>query len=172
MDQIRPLVTRHHIQVTVWYEGGDEDRMVQWLGNDVGYEPQTSGDIGLRMAYALRRSAADGFDAVVLVGADIPGLTTAILVDAYGRLRAEKMVFGPAEDGGYYLIGLQTKYLDRIDPAIFTDIPWSSTAVLTKTIERVEKSGLTYALLPRLGDVDHPEDMVRWEAVMAKKSGH
>ena len=66
------------------------------------------------------------------------------------------MVLGPAEDGGYVLIGMR-----RVIPAIFEDIPWGSDQVLTRTLEALAADGLSYSLLDRLWDVDRPEDLAR-----------
>ncbi len=91
----------------------------------------------------------------MLVGCDIPGLSREILELAFEKLRDHDFVIGPAEDGGYYLIGMKV-----FEPAVFQDIAWSTPAVFEKTIWRMEGLGKTWFQLPMLSDVDYEED---WE---------
>ena len=66
------------------------------------------------------------------------------------------LVLGPAEDGGYVLIGMNDKY-----PGIFEDISWGTNSVLQETIAKAEKIGLDYFCLEPLWDVDRPDDLRR-----------
>jgi hypothetical protein len=66
------------------------------------------------------------------------------------------LVLGPAEDGGYYLIGVRADL-----PALFSEIPWSTPSVLETTLARARAAGLRSACLPAWFDVDTPEDLAR-----------
>jgi len=92
-----------------------------------------------------------GHDAVVLINGDSPTLPPLAIASAIATLRrpGERVVLGPAEDGGYYLIGLKTAYAE-----LFRDIPWSTAAVLDTTVERARAMALEVALLPHWYDVD------------------
>jgi glycosyltransferase A (GT-A) superfamily protein (DUF2064 family) len=87
----------------------------------------------------------------VVVNADSPTLPPLLIAAAVAALRApgERAVFGPACDGGYYLVGLK-----RPHRRLFEDIPWSTEAVLTATLARAAEIGLEVVLLPRWYDVD------------------
>lgn len=165
LDQVRSLVARRSIHVSICYEGGDAQQMAQWLGSELSYTRQATGDIGRRMAHALRQASVDGFETVVLIGADIPGMTADILNRAFDGLRHNDMMIGPAKDGGYYLIGLQAKSMEKAVPGLFKGVTWSTSTVLSKTLELADTLGLRYSLLDELGDVDLPADISRWETV-------
>ena len=92
-----------------------------------------------------------GYGAVCLINSDSPTLPTALLIDAARRLAAPggRIVLGPAEDGGYYLIGL--KHAHR---RLFEDIAWSTPAVFAQTMERAREIGVETAVLPIWYDVD------------------
>jgi uncharacterized protein len=89
--------------------------------------PQRGKDLGEKMAEAFRVVFAMGNRAVVVIGTDAPDLPSSYIEEAFGRLESGKgeAVFGPCEDGGYYLLGIT-----RLHSALFRDIPWSSGAVL------------------------------------------
>ena len=120
---------------------------------DTGLQQQAGGDIGLRMSHAMR-SALQHAEHVVLIGADCPSLTTDDLDTAFQALQqGSDVVLGPAEDGGYYLIGMNLHH-----PTLFEGIPWSTPLVLEKTETRLRQLGLTWHRLTMRRDIDTVED--------------
>ena len=111
---------------------------------------QTGRNLGERMSNAFEH----GVD--ILIGADIPGLDTAYLQAAANALATNDVVLGPAEDGGYCLIGMTAYH-----PHVFNDIDWSTAQVLDQTLDRCRKKNLTVALLGTLWDVDTLADYER-----------
>lgn len=107
--------------------------------------------IGRSLLQAMRSLIGSGFAGALMVSADSPSLPAAILAEAALTLArpGERMVLGPAEDGGYYLIGLKAA-----EPRIFADIAWSSPVVAQETAARARETGLPVALLPPWYDVD------------------
>jgi len=166
LDKVRRLAVRRGVDVEIRYDGGDEWRMKQWLGTDLVFAAQGTGDIGRRMAFALKTASADDFDTTVIIGSDIPGITTDILTQAFDWLEQKDLVFGPARDGGYYLIGIQALCLKKAASGLFNHIDWGTEKVLAKTLHAADTLGLTYSLLDSLGDVDWPEDIAQWEKII------
>jgi rSAM/selenodomain-associated transferase 1 len=122
---------------------------------------QADHDFGVVLHAAASALIAAGHDSVVLVNSDSPTLPTGLLVDAIAALRAEgdRMVLGPAIDGGYYLIGLK-----RAHAAVFANISWSTSAVLDQTMERAASAGIPVELLPAWYDIDDAETFAILEA--------
>ena len=114
---------------------------------------QGDGDLGARMNRALQRALAVHARAL-LIGADIPGLTAAVLRSACGALDAHDAVFVPALDGGYALVGLRAAA-----PGLFDGMVWSTPQVMDQTRERLARLGLRHAELPPLADIDEPTDL-------------
>jgi uncharacterized protein len=152
----------------VGFDGGDEAGMQAWLGEDADYRPQGEGDVGRRMERGLLAAVDRGSQRVVLVGADIPGLRAAHLCDAFERLDAGDIVFGPALDGGYYLVGATARALRRGTGYLGPGVRWGSEHVLADTLERVRSAGLTYALIEPLADVDRPADLAAAMAALCR----
>ncbi len=101
---------------------------------------------------------ARGFRAILAMGADTPTLPVAFVREASARLGRPdvNVVIGPAEDGGYYLIGLK-----QAEPALFRDIPWSTDRAYAVTMARAADSALRVASLPPWYDVDTVGDLER-----------
>ena len=97
-----------------------------------------------------------GHDCVILVNGDSPTLPPITISAAMAALRrsGDRAVFGPACDGGYYLIGLKVAHAE-----LFRDIPWSTTETLAVTLERAREIGLEVALLPMWYDIDDEETL-------------
>ncbi|MBI2924002.1 MAG: TIGR04282 family arsenosugar biosynthesis glycosyltransferase [Planctomycetes bacterium] len=112
---------------------------------------QGEGDLGERMLRAFRRAAP-----AVLIGTDAPDLPDAHLERAFADIETHDLVLGPAEDGGYVLVGMREPL-----PEIFRDIPWSTPGVMAATLERAK--GLKISLLPGWYDVDTKADFERWK---------
>jgi uncharacterized protein len=128
--------------------------MQQWLGGGGAFHPQRGDDLGERLIHATESAFDRGARAVIVIGGDCPALTGSCLREAWRQLAAADVVLGPAADGGYYLIALR-----RAQPDLFRGIPWSSGAVLARTLERARAAGLSVAMLPTKEDVD---DLPSW----------
>lgn len=131
-----------------------EQEVRAWLGDGPRYLAQAGGDLGARMEAAFRAAFRDGAERVVIVGSDLPDLSAALLRRAFGALDEHLAVLGPARDGGYYLLGVR-----MMIPGVFDDVPWSTDAVLARTLERMRAAGVEPALLPTLADVDEAQDL-------------
>jgi rSAM/selenodomain-associated transferase 1 len=116
--------------------------------------PQAHGDLGARMAAFAAGAFEASCSGVLLVGADAPDLPRALVEQAVAALDRADVVLGPADDGGYYLLGLA-----RRGAPIFADMPWSTPSVCRETRRRLEQAGWTLALLPGWSDVDRLEDL-------------
>lgn len=156
---VRRLAHDIPVETVVCHHGGSIEEMQTWLGHDFTYQQQGPGDIGQRMFHALCNGLDAGAKRIVLVGSDIPGLSTTIMAEGFDRLRHSPVVLGPALDGGYYLIGVRDDIPAPHLASLFTDIPWSTAEVFLRTVDRVESAGLTFAPLPLLRDVDEPLDL-------------
>ena len=113
---------------------------------------------GLCLLHAARSLLDRGAAAVCLLNSDSPTLPTALLVEAARLLAApgDRVVLGPADDGGYYLLGLK-----RPHAGLFTDIAWSTELVAAQTRERAAGLGLDLVELAAWYDVDDPAALRR-----------
>lgn len=125
------------------------------FGPEPALWPQAGPDLGARMAQALARALSDA-DAAMVLGADIPELSSGLLKKAAGLLSDHDAVLGPSRDGGYYLLGLAAR---AFSPALFRDMPWGTDLVLGLTGERLARAGLSVARLPVLADLDTAADL-------------
>jgi len=120
--------------------------------------PQRGGDLGERQLHLIEEVLGRGLQAALVIGTDSPTLPHECLDEAVSLVVAPHVdvVLGPTEDGGYYLIGLRAPC-----PALFTDMLWSTPAVLGRTLERAQRLGLRVACLPTWFDVDTGADLER-----------
>ena len=121
--------------------------------------PQRGADLGERMFRALRQGL-NGHPCVILVGSDCPQLDGAYLGRAVEALQQHEVVLGPAEDGGYVLIGARS-----VEAAWFEGVAWGSERVFEQTVERLEATGARWCALQPLRDIDRPEDLPLWRDI-------
>lgn len=119
---------------------------------------QKGNDLGERMSAAFKDTLRLGSHKVILIGTDCYELNADILTLAFAQLTDHDIVFGPALDGGYYLLGMKNYY-----PQLFENIAWSTEKVLEQTIRRCDDSELSYSLLPTLNDIDDELDLKKSE---------
>jgi rSAM/selenodomain-associated transferase 1 len=125
----------------------------------VSLRTQRGRDLGARMRGALSSALSRG-TAAILIGTDCPVLDTAYLEGAAAALADHDVVLGPAEDGGYVLVGMSR------DADIFTGVPWSTANVMTATRGAVAAQRLSAAELSTLWDVDTVADLPRYRATI------
>lgn len=122
-----------------------------WEGS---FKIQKGESLGDKMWSAFRDTSDSGFDQMIMIGADCPGLTGDHINHAADLLKTHDLVLGPSEDGGYYLIGVNGLYKE-----LFTDMPWSTEALMEATMSKADELGLRIHLLEELNDIDTLEDL-------------
>lgn len=126
------------------------------LAPGVEARPQRGIDLGERMANAFRDQFRDGADRVAIIGSDSPDLPGEYILKAYDLLDGgDDGVFGPAEDGGYYLLAM-----GRMWRELFAGLPWSSGDLLNASLERGRGAGMRVSLLPEWYDMDTSADLL------------
>jgi uncharacterized protein len=151
----------------VYAPAGGEIELRRVLPESFGLLLQADQRFGNVLHGAVRDLLVAGHDCVVLVNSDSPTLPSAFLVSAIAALRkrGDRMVLGPAIDGGYYLIGLK-----RAHRHLFSDIPWGTNAVASRTLERSSEIGLEAVLLPEWYDVDDVDTLAILQDELAGRS--
>ncbi len=135
------------------------DRAVHERGiwpEDIPRVGQGEGDLGHRMG-RLFRDLPPG--PVVIIGADIPAIGKAQVAAAFAALGTSDTVIGPAEDGGYWLIGMKRRPRVR---EIFEGVRWSSENAMEDTLKNILRRNMSVRVLERLSDIDTGADLARW----------
>jgi rSAM/selenodomain-associated transferase 1 len=117
-------------------------------------QEQQGADLGTRMKNAFTLVFEKGYEKAVIIGSDCLELTSDCLNRAFLFLDDADVVVGPANDGGYYLLGMKKLYVE-----LFEGKQWSTEHVFAATIRNIEQLGLTYKLLKVLNDVDEKKDV-------------
>jgi uncharacterized protein len=160
VDRLLPQLRSLEFSVEFRHTPDDAAREVaSWAEPNWQLVPQGDGDLGARLERAVLQSLSAGFSRALIVGTDCPYLTSADLLEAEQALATADIVLGPAEDGGYWLIGLR-----HFHPGVFRGIPWSTDRVLATTLAWAKGAGLKIRLLRTLADVDTAADWQRYLA--------
>ncbi|MEO3868879.1 TIGR04282 family arsenosugar biosynthesis glycosyltransferase [Nonomuraea sp. B12E4] len=125
----------------------------RWLPAGFVVIPQRGAGLDERLAAAFSDAHRLRPDPVVLIGMDTPQVTPTLLRAAGEALERHDAVYGPAADGGFWLLGLR-----RPDPALLLGVPMSHPETGKHQLDRLERAGLTVHLLPELIDVDNAAD--------------
>jgi len=130
---------------------GDEEAFDDLLPDRFALIAQRGDGFGERLLCAAEDILSCGFGAVCLIDSDSPTLPSAALREAVRELNrpGERVVLGPSDDGGYYLIGMK-----RAEPKLFERIAWSTDSVYAETVERAHEAGMELVELPKWYDVD------------------
>lgn len=113
---------------------------------------QKGADLGERMKNAFEEGFADGYRNICIIGSDMYDIDTPDIEEAFGLLSEKDAVIGPAEDGGYYLLGMKKPI-----PGIFDRMAWGTNTVFRETLNRLVS--LDYAELAVRNDIDYYEDL-------------
>ena len=167
ISKLQPMLTPQEagfIQLQILYCGGTEQEMTQWLGDDIQFARQYGNGLGERMQRAFEQSWQQGAKQILLIGSDCPAITASIIKQGLKQLLSHDLVLGPAVDGGYYLIGLSDRLKNNKKDytRLFQNIDWGTEHVLRQTLDQAKKSDFSFALLPKLHDIDRPEDLVHF----------
>jgi rSAM/selenodomain-associated transferase 1 len=161
VDAYRQLL-RHTHDVVIPFAAGkfifyadSINRLDLWETNLFYKQMQHGNDLGERMQHAFSFLFELGYERVLIIGSDYPQLSTAHLNHAFELLETHEVCVGPADDGGYYLLGLRT-----VQPPFFSNKAWGTDTVYQSTINDAAEAGLTVAVTEQLKNV---ETLTDWE---------
>jgi uncharacterized protein len=143
--------------VELWCTPDDQHPFLQQCAAhfNIQTQVQQGEDLGQRMTYALSNT---GGSATLLIGCDCPTIDNALILQGFNALEQAQLVFSPAEDGGFVLVGATKMPAD-----LFTAMRWGQADVMTTIRQRLRHQGLIGSELPTQWDVDYPEDVQRWQ---------
>ncbi|MHA2058983.1 MAG: TIGR04282 family arsenosugar biosynthesis glycosyltransferase [Candidatus Thorarchaeota archaeon] len=153
LTTVRSLDIPFHIAV---YPPESQKRFTQWLGPFYEYFHQQGVDLGKRLQNGFATMYTKGYQQVIALASDNPDLPIEILQEAISVLQNQKVVIGPASDGGYYLVGFSH---DFFIPEVFEDISWSTDTVFQDTLLRIESVTNQVYVLPEWADIDTKSDL-------------
>ena len=133
------------------------ERIQAWIGAGWTVRPQRGRTLGERLVEATAAAFSEGATRVAVIGTDSPWLAASDLDDAFAALESADAVIGPAEDGGYYVLGLA-----RSQPRLFEGIAWSTSFICAQTQAQAAWLGLRLARLATGYDVDQLADVHRF----------
>jgi hypothetical protein len=149
-----------HADIQIYFsESIDETK---WLGAPKTI--QKGENLGERMKNAFLKGFEDGYERIVLIGSDLPDIDAVHIEDGLKALLKNDATFGPALDGGYYLIGL-----NKLQEFIFDNKPWSASDLLDVTLKELKRNNISYTLLESLNDIDTFEDLIASEFYKSNK---
>jgi uncharacterized protein len=148
-------------EVAVYFAPADAaEEMKDWLTphlpDGTRFLPQCDGDLGQRLLAAARTEFGRGSERVFLIGGDCPGLSRDYFYEADTALSDDEVAIGPAQDGGYVLLGLKAP-----NDVLFKDIAWSTPVALHQTLGAAHRKTLSVRLLPPLVDIDDAASLHR-----------
>jgi len=120
---------------------------------------QIGNDLGIRMLNAFAKGFEAGYEKIIIIGSDLFDLTPKHINDAFNKLTNHDVVIGPAEDGGYYLLGMK-----KLHKTIFKNKNWGTESVRKDTLQDL-KNNTTY-LLETLNDIDVYEDLKKHDSLL------
>ena len=131
-------------------------------------EYQGKGSLGLKMKRQLvlaqrkRNLSSENHREIIFIGTDVPDLCKNDIISAISYLTRNEIVIGPAEDGGYWLIGFSKNILYPVISWPFAGIKWGSSLVLKETLRKAKIEGVRYELIRKKSDIDTLSDLEFW----------
>ena len=126
-----------------------------WENNSFQKDIQQGKDLGERMRNAFDLVLNEPLiERAVIIGSDCPQISPQFITKAFVALETHEVVIGPAQDGGYYLLGMK-----QLEIPIFQNKPWSTSQLFIETIEELQKLKKSVYLLPSLSDLDEAKDL-------------
>lgn len=158
LDTIDMVSARPDCSLHIAVEAPESVDYFESIAPGVPQVMQQGVSLGPRLDTVLRACLADGFDQAIAIGSDSPDLPSGHLDDAFAQLDRSDVdaVFGPTDDGGYYLVGWKQPW-----SALVVDVQMSTPTVLSDTLAVAERVGARVALAPGWHDVDEPADLDR-----------
>ena len=151
LDKTKEITSKVTSDKAVYYSVKIRENDI-WDAKSYQKHQQVGEDLGIRMLNAFKNSFAAGYQKVMIIGSDLFDLTSENIENAFQQLNSNDVVLGPAEDGGYYLLGM-----NALQENIFKNKDWGTASVRKDTLADLQDKAVF--LLEELNDVDVFEDI-------------
>lgn len=148
------LISVNNYDVIICKTQESNEAYFKEISEDIIIKDQPEGNLGQKMYGVFEQGFALNYERICIAGTDCPAISHVDILKTFELLKTCKLVLGPSEDGGYYLIGLSAFY-----PQLFADISWSTENVFSSTIAIAESLGITCSLLSSRTDIDEIADL-------------
>ena len=156
MEHTESVLQKINTDKCVWYSVSVRQNDI-WPDDSYQKKAQFGNDLGERMLHAFQDAFENNYEKVIIIGSDLYDLQPKHIEEAIIALDNNDVVIGPAQDGGYYLLGMKTLYKKAFAPK-----NWGTETVLADTLSDLDTQ--TVQLLETLNDIDHAEDLEPYEA--------
>jgi len=151
LEKTRDIAVQVSADKAVYYSVKVRENDI-WDANNFQKHQQVGEDLGIRMLHAFKNGFKAGYEKVMIIGSDLYDLTAETIENAFIALKDNEVVIGPAEDGGYYLLGMNS-----LEEKVFKNKNWGTETVRKNTLEELKDKKVF--LLGELNDVDVFEDI-------------
>ena len=151
LERTRDIAVQVSADKAVYYSVKVRENDI-WDANNFQKHQQVGEDLGIRMLHAFKNGFKAGYEKVMIIGSDLYDLTAETIENAFMALENNEVVIGPAEDGGYYLLGMNS-----LEEKVFKNKDWGTETVRKNTLEELKDKKVF--LLGELNDVDVFEDI-------------
>ena len=151
LERTRDIAVQVSADKAVYYSVKVRENDI-WDANNFQKHQQIGEDLGIRMLHAFKNGFKAGYEKVMIIGSDLYDLTAETIENAFIALKDNEVVIGPAEDGGYYLLGMNS-----LEEKVFKNKNWGTETVRKNTLEELKDKKVF--LLGELNDVDVFEDI-------------
>lgn len=146
--------TRHFL---FYSDENDKNKIRKWTHFKFLLFNQQGEDLGEKMLNAFHSVFKNDVSKSIIIGTDLPDISSYIINDAFELLNESDVVLGPATDGGYYLLGMK-----KIIKELFIELPWSTEKLFRQTLKVINDLNLQVSILPELSDIDTESDLNNW----------
>ncbi|SNS28979.1 hypothetical protein SAMN06295967_106188 [Belliella buryatensis] len=151
------------IDTFIYFSEKVESGLEEMFVDRVKLSVQNGADLGSRMKNAFEEIFQEGYDQAAIIGTDCPEITEDLINQAFETLAYSDTVFGPARDGGYYLLGM-----NQFIPHLFEKMTWSHDRVLMDSIEKLNLNRNSFTLLEMLSDIDNEADWIKYKNTLSQ----
>lgn len=140
------------------------NKITNWVDKDFFFRVQSGSSLGERMANAFSEVFEKDYYQVMIIGSDVPDISSKIILESFINLNGSDIVISPSDDGGYSLLGMKKPY-----NFLFNDIEWSTNNVLEQTVKKINEKGLKLTTACSLNDIDTYDELLEWMEVTENK---
>ena len=151
------ITSRLDLSKEVYYDAYIENNDI-WKSTKYNKSIQHGDDLGSKMSFAFEQGFKAKKESICIIGSDCYDLTSSIIEKAFEQLKTFDFVIGPANDGGYYLLGM-----NQYHPQLFDNKIYSTDTVLDDAIHEIKSLNKSYCLLPKLTDIDNINDLKKFQ---------